>query len=267
MRRAAGIACLALVAGCKDRARSPMSGLRGEFEERSARASYQTSDDGPVRVEERSPREKPPMFVMRGGPRGPSRIVFLHGMCGHALGYAQAFQYAAATKGTLIAPQGDRACGDGPWSSWSNDIDALDHRIVTTFRALGFADPDDIVAIGYSQGASRAEALARKWPGRYTRLVLIAAPTLVSPQGLGSLRAAVTMAGELDRQDLMKKGVGVLLAAGIPTTYMMIPQATHGAMGPTPEKTMGQSLDWLWEHQKPDDSAITLRTDPTHLPR
>lgn len=202
-------------------------------------------------METLDPKDQPPTYVMRGGPRGSARLVFLHGMCGHALGYAQAFQFAAATKGTLIAPQGDKPC-NGPYSSWSNDIDAIDERIVAAFRALGHAEPEDIVAIGYSQGASRAQALARKWPRRYTRLILMAAPTLASPQGLGALRGAVTMAGELDRQDLMKKGVDVLMAAGVPTTYFTIPPATHGSMGSAPEKTMAQMLDWLWEHQKPN---------------
>jgi len=61
------------------------------------------------------------------------------------------------------------------------------------------ADRSDILVLGYSQGASRAEALARKCPERYTRLVLIAAPTVVSARGLASLRGAVMMAGERDR--------------------------------------------------------------------
>ena len=117
--------------------------------------------------------ETPPTFVLRGEPRGKARLVFLHGMCGHALGYAQSFQWSAAKKGTLVAPQGDQQCGKGPWAMWSGDIAALDRRIVEAFLALGHADPiDDIALMGYSQGATRAEALARKWPERYTRLVL-----------------------------------------------------------------------------------------------
>ena len=48
---------------------------------------------------------------------------------------------------------------------WSGDIDALDARIVAAFRALGQEGPiDDVLLIGHSQGASRAEAMARKWP-------------------------------------------------------------------------------------------------------
>src|SRR5579859_4894471 len=135
------------------------------------------SDKGPIRMEALDPSADPPTFVMRGAPRGPARMVFLHGMCGHALGYAQSFQWNAAKKGTLIAPQGDKSCG-GPWSMWSGDLDTLDARIVSAFRALGHDDPiDDVLVIGYSQGAVRAEGLARKWPKRYTRLILMAGPT------------------------------------------------------------------------------------------
>src|ERR1041385_4061730 len=66
---------------------------------------------GPVRMERLETDASAPTFVMRGGPHGPGRLVFLHGVCAHALGYAQSFQWSAATKGTLIAPQGDVACG------------------------------------------------------------------------------------------------------------------------------------------------------------
>jgi predicted esterase len=205
--------------------------------------------DGPVRMEALSSAEKPPTFVMRGGPAGSARLVFLHGMCAHALGYAQAFQFSAAKKGKLVAPQGDKPC-QGPWASWSGDLETLDARIAAAFRGLGETDPiEDIVVIGYSQGALRAEELARRWPARYTRLVLIASPVLSSPRGLDRVRSTVMMAGERDRQDLMKKGAEVLAKAGIPSTFMIIPQATHGAMGPTPEKTMGDALEWLFAHE------------------
>jgi pimeloyl-ACP methyl ester carboxylesterase len=242
---AAGLALFSFLPPCSERT-LPRGAAPGDD------APTTTTDDresGPVRMDVLDPTENPRTFVMRGGPRGAARIVFLHGMCSHALGYAQAFQFAAASKGTLIAPQGDKPCG-GPWASWSNDIDALDKRIVAAFHALGHDNPDEIVVIGYSQGASRVAALARKWPHRYTRIVLIAGPTAVSPDGLRLLDGAVTMAGEFDRQGLMKKSAADLAAAGVPAAYFIIPRASHGSMGAAPETTFGTMLDWLWAHQK-----------------
>jgi len=230
----------------------PVSMARGESNagetSTSGDAPKNGADNGPVRMEALSPAEKPPTFVMRGGPAGSARLVFLHGMCGHALGYAQAFQFSAAKKGKLVAPQGDKPC-QGPWASWSGDLESLDARIVAAFRSLGETGPiDDVVVIGYSQGALRAEELARRWPARYTRLVLIASPRVSSPRGFDRVRSTVMMAGERDRQDLMKQGAKALAKAGIPSTFMVIPEATHGAMGPTPEKTMGDALEWLFAH-------------------
>src|SRR5688500_13031352 len=77
-----------------------------------AAGSGESAQQGPIRMELLK-GDGPEMFVMRGGPRGPERLVFLHGMCGHGLGYAQSFQFSAAKYGTLIAPQADRRCGQG----------------------------------------------------------------------------------------------------------------------------------------------------------
>src|SRR6478735_6427680 len=192
------------------------------------------------------PDANPPLFVMRGEGRGPGKLVFIHGICGHGLGYAQSFTRSAARHGTLIAPQGDRACDGTPLSKWSLDIEALDARVVSGFQTLGFPDPIvDVTVIGYSQGANRAESLARKWPARYTRLILIAGPTKVSPYGL-SVRSAVMMAGTLDRQDIVKDSSKAFLAAGRRARYLPLPNARHGAMGDNPEASMGSALDWLY---------------------
>jgi len=194
----------------------------------------------------------PVMFVLRGEPRGPGKLVFIHGICGHALGYAQSFARSAARYGTLIAPQGDRQCDGTPLAKWSLDTAALDARIVAAFRALGFAEPiTDITAIGYSQGANRAEALAREWPARYTRVIFIAGPTKVSPHGL-KVRAAAMMAGTLDRQDLMQDSSKAFLTAGRRARYLALPNARHGAMGDHPEVSMGAALDWLYAEPAPD---------------
>jgi pimeloyl-ACP methyl ester carboxylesterase len=247
MKALPALALLALV-GCRARAAPPAEDKR----EGAIAAATLTSGSvrrepaGPIRMGVLDAAAKPPMFVMRGEPRGPARLVFLHGMCGHGLGYAQAFQWNAAKKGTLIAPQGDVSCG-GVFSKWSQDIAALDARILEAFRALGDAnDTAEITIMGMSQGADRAVQVAKRFPQRYTRLVSMAAPSTVTAGQLRHLRGAVMMAGERDRRDLMQASARALSAAGVRATFMLIPQASHGAMGPTPEQTMGAALDWLW---------------------
>jgi pimeloyl-ACP methyl ester carboxylesterase len=210
--------------------------------------SPQSKDMGPIRMEVLDTSASTPTFVMRGGPHGPGRLVFLHGMCGHGLGYVQSFQWSAAQRGTLIAPQGDVPCGEAPLAKWSQDIDGLDARVVGAYRALGEVGVvDDITIIGYSQGASRAEALARRYPERYTRLVLIGAPEVPNPAGLSTVRAAVMMAGEKDNQEVMQDGAAAFRRVGIRAIFQSIPEARHGEMGPRPEETMGRALDWLWD--------------------
>lgn len=201
--------------------------------------------EGPVRVEALEGTD-PVTFVARGHA-GDKRLVFLHGMCGHAKGYAQSFQYSATLWGRLIAPQGDIVCGKGPWAKWSADVAPLDERIDQAFSRT-HAGNGPIAVIGYSQGATRTEQLARRWPEKYAWLVSIGAPRSPSPRGLGHLKRAVMMAGERDRQDQMKQAVRAFERAGIPCTFIELPQARHGSMGKYPEKTMSRALLWLFDH-------------------
>lgn len=242
---------LGLVALPLGNPRCPREGVRAGAGAGTAAPQASARDlPGPIRVEALE-GSTPPVFVLRGGPVGPEKLVFLHGRCGHGLGYAQSFQRSAAKRGTLIAPQGDIPCGDGPWARWSKDVAALDGRIRDTFRALGHAEPiRDIIVMGYSQGATRAEALAREYPDVYTRLVLMGGPYAAKARGLEALRAAVAMAGERDRRDLMQASARALAAEGVPATFLLIPEATHGSMGPHPEQTMDAMLTWLSEHER-----------------
>jgi pimeloyl-ACP methyl ester carboxylesterase len=208
------------------------------------KAAGAESEDGPLRVETFQPASGPPTFVLRG-PRGAGRIVFLHGMCGHGLGYAQAFPRAAAAHGTLIAPQADVSCG-GPWSKWSANLVDLDRRIAEAFAFAGRAEPlRDVWVIGLSQGATRAADLARKWPERYTHLVGIAAPTAIRVGELRGLRAAVMMAGDRDRRDVMQQSQRALRTTGVPALFLLMPEAPHGSLGRAPETTMAEALTFL----------------------
>lgn len=203
----------------------------------------------PVRVEQIEVPGDLPVFVVRGKPDG-ERMVFVHGLCGHPHAYAHSFMHAAARIGTMIAIQGNVGCGPG-YRRWSSTPAKVDARIEAAFRAIGDESALlDLIVIGYSSGGTYAELLAMRSPDRYTRAVLIANPREPQFHRLKGLRAAVMMAGERDRHDLMKAGNRVLRARGIPSTFMVLPGATHGEMGSQAERVMGDALDWLLRHQK-----------------
>jgi pimeloyl-ACP methyl ester carboxylesterase len=160
----------------------------------SSTASPSSSVDPPASVPS-APREVPvhvePVklegdrlaFVLRGA-KGSGLGVFLHGLCGHGMGYLQSFQFAAAKRGTWVAPHGDVACG-GEFRSWSGKLPEMQTQIERAFRRAGVqGEIHDVTLVGYSLGATLALALARKHPEVYARLILIAAPTAPSPHGL-----------------------------------------------------------------------------------
>jgi pimeloyl-ACP methyl ester carboxylesterase len=197
----------------------------------------------PVSVEETPLPSGKIAFILHGA-RGSDRIVFLHGLCGHGQGYLQSFQFTAADHGIAVAPHGDVGCS-GVWRSWSNNLGAIEQQIEDSLTAAGAPDARGITLIGYSLGATRAEALARKHTDRYDAVILIAAPTAPLPAKLSHLRAAAMMAGSKDRQDHMKAAAQNFTRAGIPSRYFVLPNATHGAMGDNAEKTMAEVLDWV----------------------
>jgi predicted esterase len=190
-----------------------------------------------------------PVFALRGA-RGSTPIVFLTGMCTHGLGYLQAFQYAAAERGPAIALQGDVPCGSGVERRWSLDVEKIDRRVAVAFEAAGIdAAGKELVLIGYSEGASRAEAMAARWPERYSRVVLIGSPRAPSPKNLGRVRAAVMMAGDHDNHPLMRDADKALRAADVPSTFILIPGARHGEMGEG-EKVMADAFAWLFDRDR-----------------
>jgi pimeloyl-ACP methyl ester carboxylesterase len=203
-----------------------------------------------ARVEEVEVPGDLPVFVVRG-KRGGERLVFIHGLCGHPLAYAHSFRQAAARVGTMIALQGNVSCGPG-YRDWSCPPAKVDERIEAAFRALGDqTELRDLIVIGYSSGGTFAELLVMRNPERYTRAILIANPRRPAFYRLKSLRAAVMMAGQRDRHDLMKGGDRDLKSRGIPSTFMVLPGATHGEMGNDAERVMAEALRWLKQNERP----------------
>lgn len=202
---------------------------------------------GPVRTVDVPVPGDLPAVVVHGAREQRKSMLFIPGMCVHPGGYVMSFQHAAAARGMLVAVQGDVSCGgDGSMRRWSYDLEAMNRRIDAAFQAAGLGEPRDVVVIGYSQGAERAEKLVARWPEKYSRAVLIASPVAPSPRLLGRARAVALMAGTLDiAQPKMRGAVAPLARAGVPAAYFAIPNARHGQMGDTPEETMRRALDFV----------------------
>jgi pimeloyl-ACP methyl ester carboxylesterase len=209
---------------------------------------HQASDaTGPVRTVDVPVPGDRPAVVVRGAREHRKTMLFIPGMCVHPGGYVMSFQYAAAARGELIAVQGDVSCGgDGAMRRWSYDLEAMNRRIDAAFAAAGLGEPHDVIMIGYSQGAERAEKLVGRWPAKYSRAVLIASPVAPSPQLLGRAKAVALMAGTNDiAQGTMRAAVAPLQRGGVSAAYFPIPNARHGQMGDTPEETMRRALDFV----------------------
>ncbi|WP_437580450.1 alpha/beta hydrolase [Sorangium sp. So ce887] len=235
----AGLSLAVLAAGCGKEERA----LAQERPEQATAMDPRAVDPPLVATEMAVPGDLP-AFVVTGRGGACPRMVFLHGMCGHGLGYVQAFQGAAREHGGVLGLQGDVPCGgDGVFSKYSPDPEAQDRRIRNALAACG-GEAEDLVVIGYSQGAYIAERLAERWPERYARLVLLGAPTTPSAARLRDIRGAVMISGELDARYRMKEGAGGLMAAKIPAVYREMPGARHGEM-PDAERVMDEALDWL----------------------
>lgn len=249
--------CAVAVAGCRDArdAPAPMPPPMPPFvavdasiaEPAGSPASSAVSvSSGPVRTEDVPVPGDRPAVVVRGARAHRVQMLFIPGMCVHPGGYVMAFQHTAAARGDLLAVQGDVSCGgDGSMRRWSGDLAAMDRRIEAAFQAAGFGEPREVIVIGYSQGAERAQRLVARWPAKYSSAVLMASPIDPTPKELARANAVVLMAGTFDAQARMRNAVGSLRRASIPVTFLEIPGARHGQMGTDPERTMAAALDFV----------------------
>jgi poly(3-hydroxybutyrate) depolymerase len=194
--------------------------------------------------------EPQPPYVVDGNPSVRRPIIYLHGMCADPKEDLDAWGNIAKQHGTIIAVIGDVKCTDRPGRKWSMDAAAIDARIDTTVKAVAETrgvplEPGEIVVIGESMGAARAELLAAKYPDKYTRLVLVGSPQTPSAQNLKAVKAVATLAGEKEPQGTMKNGTRALENAGTPARFWELPDAKHGDYGPEGERIMNEALRFV----------------------
>ncbi|MBX3185435.1 MAG: hypothetical protein KF819_00405 [Labilithrix sp.] len=191
------------------------------------------------------------VLVVEGSARVQRPIVHLHGMCADPRSDLDAWGAAAREHGTVIALVGDVPCPDKPGTTkWTDDVEAIDARVVAAVGAVGVArarslDDAEILVVGSSMGAARAEALAKKNPSRYRRLVLVGSPRTPSPANLEGASAVATLAGEREPQQMMRSGARLLSEAGTPARFWELPGASHGEYGAEGARIMSDAIAFV----------------------
>jgi hypothetical protein len=203
--------------------------------------------------------EDRPIYPLVGAKTHRNKAVMLAGMCSNPAWYLNTFPKAAAGYGDFVGLQGDIEC-KGIATKWSSNSPLIERRMAKAFDEAGMGDVRDVTVVGYSQGAERAEWLAAYDPVRFTRFVLIGGPIVPSPERFAHAHSIVLMAGSLDLQSLMREGAERLVRAGIPATFMVLPGARHGEMGPQAQDVMEKALAWLEENDKVKKSTAARVT-------
>jgi len=187
-----------------------------------------------------------PVFVLRGGREDGAVGVVLHGWCSHGMGFLQAFAFAAAEVGQFIALQGDHHCGSGPMRGWTNDVVGLNRRIDAALRAyLGHDPPAEVLLVGSSQGVERAVDLARRFPGKYRRLVLGSGPHEVTAAGLSQLSGAYFLVGEHEGHGVARRSQAALSRAGVRAELKIIEHAGHSDFQGQGNPLLKDAFDFL----------------------
>jgi pimeloyl-ACP methyl ester carboxylesterase len=221
-----------------DGAAPPASAQRAQAQESVAISTVPVAGDDPV-------------LVVAGNPSVHRPIVHLHGMCERPRANLEAWGAVARDHGTIIALVGDVPCPEKAGATkWSDDAEKIDERIDAAIDAVNMAkgnrlDTSEIVLVGESMGAARAELLAREIPDRYTRLVLIGSPQTASPANLRSARAVANLAGEKEPQQRAKEATRALASAGLAARFWELPGATHGQYGPDGERIMSEAIAFV----------------------
>lgn len=193
-----------------------------------------------------------PVFVLAADEGARAVIVYLHGHCGDPVAPMKAWPQPLRSRGVTISVQADVPCEGKPGRfHWSPDPKAIERRIdaaVASVAAVhGPLSSGPRLLIGYSEGALRAETLAREFPEVYPRIVVGGTPAPTKATSFARSKAVAQLVGERDVQGPARDGTTALEKAGIRTRLFVLPGVGHGQYGRESPRVMTEALTWLFE--------------------
>ncbi len=206
--------------------------------------------DAPPRAEHVAVPGDRAASVVRGPLGAKDVLVYLPGKCGDPDAPIKAFSREAAGRATLVVVQGDVACPDRPGRTrWSASPARAHERIEAALRAASRGGESLPTArrtiIGYSEGALRAESVAKRFPDVYPRVALLASPRAAAGTSFQRSQRVAVGVGTRDAQKTTRDTVDNLHRAGVPTRLFLFPGAKHGQYGDAGGRVMSQVFDWL----------------------
>jgi predicted esterase len=208
--------------------------------------------EAPAWVEAEAPAGKAYVYPPRGEDDAARPVtVMLHGMCGHPQSACAPFVDVSTSRGWLVCPRGEDACGGGTrWRlNGPDDARLVDAsvRAVATGHDGRVDDAAPRVIVGFSLGGTAAVQIAQSSVGRYKGLVVIASQVHPDAAALrkAGVKRVVLAAGDLDMTSApLQKDAQTLESLGVPTRFVSLGHYGHG-YPPDMEQRMREPMQWV----------------------
>jgi len=177
--------------------------------------------------------------------------VMLHGMCGHPQSACAPFVDVSTSRGWLVCPRGEDACGGGTrWRLHGPDDGKL---VEASVRALVRSHDGEVdasaprVIVGFSLGGIAAVEIAQGTTNTYAGLVVVASQVHPDAAALkkAGVKRVVLAAGDLDMTSApLQEDARLLAAQGVPTRFVSLGRFGHG-YPPDMEEKMREPMTWV----------------------
>ena len=177
--------------------------------------------------------------------------VMLHGMCGHPQSACAPFVDVSTSRGWLVCPRAEDACGGG--TRWRLNGPDDGQLVEGSVRALVRSHNGEVdasaprVIVGFSLGGIAAVQIAQGTTGKYAGLVVVASQVHPDAAALkkAGVKRVVLAAGDLDMTSApLQEDARILASQGVLTRFVSLGKYGHG-YPPDMEEKMREPMRWV----------------------